>query len=146
MEELVGAKVTKADLLPINPPTEELAAMREALLEARAAARAAKKEGKKGKAAAAAGAKRPAAEAGAGAAGAAAAPAGGSGGLYAGEAARNGGDAAGAAAAAKKFKAAELMPTHADKKVWESLFTSSRPAEKETYLCRNTAARGMHLS
>lgn len=148
VEELVGKKVSPSDLLTVNPPPEEYSQLREALLEQRAAARAAKKEGKK----AAAGAKRAAGEATAKQNGSQAAPTAGAApaaaqaaaaaGLYAAELARSGG-----VVGAKKFKASELMPSNADKKVWESLFRSSRGAEeKETYLCRSTAARGMHLS
>ncbi len=145
----MGFKAGPADLLPINPPAEDLAELREKLLEQRAAARAAKKDKKKEKATAAA-AKRPA-EAAEAANGDGSGSAGANGnGLYAGEAARSNGGAAvvnGSGAAAKKFKATELMPSHADKKVWESLFTSSRAGEeKESYLCRSTAARGMHLT
>ncbi|GAB4820969.1 hypothetical protein N2152v2_008015 [Parachlorella kessleri] len=166
VEELVGFKPGAADLLAVNPPAEELLELREKLLEQRAAARAAKKDGKKASKAAApavgaaVGEKRAAAaEARSGNGALAAAAAAGA--LYGGEAARNGtvtaieassngvlkGGESAAGAAAKKFKATELMPSHADKKVWESLFTSSRKGEgKETYLCRSTAARGMHLS
>lgn len=44
--------------------------------------------------------------------------------------------------AAKKVKAVDLAPAHADKKVWASLFTSSQPRTQETYSCRSTSARG----
>ena len=47
----------------------------------------------------------------------------------------------------KKAPALEVMPKHATKGVYASLFSSSvaRP-EKETYCCRSTSARGVHLT
>ena len=60
--------------------------------------------------------------------------------------------AAAAAAAAvgkkpKKALALEVMPKHATQGVYASLFSSSvvQP-EKETYCCRSTSARGVHLT
>lgn len=47
---------------------------------------------------------------------------------------------------AKKVKALEAMPANSNASVFASLFTSSRPAEKETFLCRSTSARGVNLS
>jgi hypothetical protein len=47
----------------------------------------------------------------------------------------------------KKAKALESMPKNATSAVFASLFTSSvKDAPKETYMCRSTSARGMHLS
>ncbi len=43
----------------------------------------------------------------------------------------------------KKFKATETAPKHASKTVWASIFTSSRPEEKETYSCRALSSRGL---
>eukprot|EP00899_Mesostigma_viride_P003561 jgi/Mesvir1/13205/Mv06164-RA.1 len=43
---------------------------------------------------------------------------------------------------AKKYKAAEvLLPAHATKEVFASLFTSSAPEVKETFVCRNMPLR-----
>eukprot|EP00887_Chlorella_sp_A99_P002780 scaffold6.g2780.t1 len=151
VEEMAGGKWAAEDLVPLNPPAEELAQRREALLAARAAARAAKKERRRDKAGVAAnggavhadgddaehtGAKRAAAENGAGAGAAASAAAA----LYGGEAARNGGGAP-TAAAAKKFKATELKPAGADDKVWSSIFTSSRGEQgpKNDFLSRGSS-------
>lgn len=128
VEELVGGKWAAEDLLPLNPPAEELEKMREALLVKREAARATKRDKKKDKATRCAdagsngataiahvGSKRGAAvQAGAGDASA----------LNGGEVARSGPVANGDAA--KKFRATELKPVGADEKVWSSIFTSSR--------------------
>ena len=46
-------------------------------------------------------------------------------------------------AQAKKFKATETAPKLASKAVWASIFTSSRPEEKETYGCRALSSRGL---
>lgn len=47
----------------------------------------------------------------------------------------------------KKFKATDRVPTHATKSVYSSIFMSSRPkAEKESYTCRSTSARGMNMT
>ena len=47
----------------------------------------------------------------------------------------------------KKFKASDRVPTHATKSVYSSIFMSSRPnAEKESYTCRSTSARGMNMT
>ena len=47
----------------------------------------------------------------------------------------------------KKFKASDRMPTNATKSVYSSIFMSSRPnAEKESYTCRSTSARGMNMT
>ena len=43
----------------------------------------------------------------------------------------------------KKFKATESAPKLASKQVWASIFTSSRPEEKETYACRALSSRGL---
>jgi hypothetical protein len=48
---------------------------------------------------------------------------------------------------AKRYKASERLPQGASKDVYASIFLSSRKQEeKETYLCRATSARGMHLT
>ena len=58
--------------------------------------------------------------------------------------------AAAAAAVGKKNKKAlalEVMPKHATQGVYASLFSSSvAQPEKETYCCRSTSARGVHLT
>lgn len=47
----------------------------------------------------------------------------------------------------KKFKASDRVPAHASKNVYSSIFMSSRPnAEKESYTCRSTSARGMNMT
>lgn len=43
----------------------------------------------------------------------------------------------------KKFKATDSAPKLASKTVWASIFTSSRPEEKETYGCRALSSRGL---
>lgn len=44
----------------------------------------------------------------------------------------------GEAASAKRFKAADHAPAHANKEVYASIFTSSRKSDfKETYSCRS---------
>ncbi len=46
---------------------------------------------------------------------------------------------------AKKIKKPVAMPSNATPSLYASLFTSSQPQEKETYLCRSVGARGVHL-
>ena len=44
---------------------------------------------------------------------------------------------------AKRMKAKDMAPAHADKKLWASLFTSTRGKPTvETYSCRSTSGRG----
>ena len=47
----------------------------------------------------------------------------------------------------KKFKASDRVPAHASKSVYSSIFMSSRKgADKESYTCRSTSARGMNMT
>ena len=45
-------------------------------------------------------------------------------------------------AQAKKCKVSDIAPKKASQEVWASIFTSSRPEEKETYSCRALTSRG----
>lgn len=49
-------------------------------------------------------------------------------------------------AAAKKFKATQLVPANADKHVWASIFLGDRKERKETYSCRSLSSRGMGIA
>ena len=55
-------------------------------------------------------------------------------------------DGAAPKAAAKKFKATSLVPAHADKQVWASIFLGDRKEQKETYSCRSLSSRGMGIA
>ncbi|CAD7695046.1 unnamed protein product, partial [Ostreobium quekettii] len=46
----------------------------------------------------------------------------------------------------KKVKATDFTPANASKHVYASIFSSSRPEDRETYMCRSTGARGVNLT
>ncbi|KAK9814475.1 hypothetical protein WJX72_006506 [[Myrmecia] bisecta] len=158
VEEHIGQQWTPADVLVLNPTAEEAEQMREQLLQKRAAAKASKKTGKHGvkngataaedlviAANAAKARSQPTSAAAVADIVASAAEL-----AHAAHAAHNGKRSAEQAALdgkakAKKFKAPETAPKYASKDVYASIFTSSRPQEKETYSCRSTSARGMNM-
>uniref|UniRef100_A0A061R904 Duf602-domain-containing protein n=1 Tax=Tetraselmis sp. GSL018 TaxID=582737 RepID=A0A061R904_9CHLO len=120
VEELVGYRWDPSEVMPLNPPKDEMEAMREALVIEHLEAKARKE--KKRRAAEIKGQKEKGAVGGAS-------------------------SAAAGPHAAKRYRASEHAPSYADAGVYASLFTSSRAGEaKETYMCRATSARGMNLT
>eukprot|EP00873_Tetraselmis_striata_P012128 jgi/Tetstr1/432392/TSEL_021789.t1 len=130
VEEHVGYKPAAGDWMPLNPPKEEVEALRDALVVERLAAKAKKDKKRKEK-----GGLPPVAVPMA------------TGGRGGGVPADAPAALPGAERAAKKWKATDHVPTGATSAVYASLFTSSRKGEmKETYMCRATSARGMNLT
>lgn len=163
-EEHVGQKWTQADLMAINGSVEEVEQLREAMLTKRAAVKA-KKQTKKANKIAATGltqedkqlvndnaakesSRVTSASQAADLAAAVAAQVeaqqckkGGKRDLHDNPMSEQ------EQALVKKFKASDSMPAHASKSVYSSIFMSSRPnAEKESYTCRSTSARGMNMT
>lgn len=130
-EELLGGKWAPEELLPVNPQGEELEKRKEAVAAAMAAERARKAARKAEKAASKAAAAGPAADGGA-----AQAVAGSKRGLppAAPSVAANG-----SSSLAKKLK----LPAGATPEVYASIFSSGKPQQKETYLCRSATGRGL---
>ena len=164
VEEHVGLKWTQADLLPINGSVEEVEQLREAMLAKRAAVKA-KKQSKKANKVTATGLSQQdkqlladnaakeetrvtstsqAADLAAAVAAQVQAQLGKSGGKRDLE---DNPMSEQEQAFVKKFKASDRVPAHASKSVYSSIFMSSRPnAEKESYTCRSTSARGMNMT
>lgn len=170
-ELLEGASIVPEDWIPVNPPEDQLDDMRKKLAAKLAAEREKKAKKKAAKASAANGVASAAGQQGEADRGAAGPGPSGSTSNHDSSKAPNGvvgkrsaspdtplavGTGTLAATAggvgsmlpppAKKPKALEHMPNHATKSVYASIFTSSRPEEKESYLCRSTSARGVHLT
>ncbi|CAL8469337.1 g8878 [Coccomyxa elongata] len=144
VEELVGGKWAQEDVLPLNGAPEEVQQLREHMLLQRAAAKAKKERKKAGKLQAASG------DIVAGATcvvpvehGQAADAAGATGAAGRKRSDTEVSSLAEEKAQVKKFKATETAPKLASKAVWASIFTSSRPEEKETYGCRALSSRGL---
>ena len=164
MEEHVGQKWSSADLMPINGTVEEVEQLREAMLTKHAAAKA-KKQSKRSNKVVASGLSQDdkqlvadnaakeesrvtsasqAADLAAAVAAQVQAQLGKKGGKRDLE---DNPMSEQEQALVKKFKASDRVPTHATKSVYSSIFMSSRPnAEKESYTCRSTSARGMNMT
>ena len=154
VEDLIGSAWAQEDILPLNPPAEEAALLREVLFARRVAARARKSKKNAHKSG------LPTASPPLSSQPIASAPDS----LAIGTSHSTPIDAAVQMVAAhpskrasidmqpqdsgvqKRSKLAPRAPSNASKQVWASIFTSGRPAEVETYACRANSARGMSLT
>lgn len=148
VEELLGGKWSREELLMVNPTGDDLDAARARLAAQLLTEREKKKDKKRKKAEQS---EPKAVEAVAASSSGAAADQSVShttaGGASAGHHDAVAKAALEAAHPSKKAKALKHMSNSATKDVYASIFTSSRPtSEKETYLCRNTSGRGFAMS